>query len=93
MRHMVLAIVRRKLGDRAGATKEFEALKEPGPLVSYQVASVLAQWGDIEGAIRALVGAVEARDAGLLDAKMDPLLIPLRGDPRYTAVLRRVGLV
>jgi serine/threonine-protein kinase len=92
MRQVALAIIRRKLGDKAGAVIELEQLKRNGPLISYQVAEVLAQWRDIEGALIALRRALEVRDPGIGQAKMDPLLIPLRDDPRYAAVIRRVGL-
>jgi TolB-like protein len=93
MRQMALAIIRHKLGDRAGAAREFEQLKKTGPLVSYQVALVLAQWGDTEGALSALRTAVQVRDAGITSAKMDPLLVPLHGNPSYTALLRQLNLV
>jgi TolB-like protein/Tfp pilus assembly protein PilF len=92
MRHMILAIIRRKLGDQAGSIREFEQLKKSGPLVSYQVAAVLAQWKDIEAAVEALERALEAGDPGITQAKTDPLLIPLHGHPAYDGILRRVGL-
>jgi serine/threonine-protein kinase len=92
MRLAALAIVRRKLGDEGGAVREFLALKDLGQ-VAYQEAQVLAQWGDKEAAVEALERAVGVGDQGVLWAKTDPLLIPLRGNPRYTAVLKQIGLV
>lgn len=92
MRLAALAIVRRKLGDKGGAVREFLALKDLGQ-VAYQEAQVHAQWGDKGAAVEALERAVGVGDQGVLWAKTDPLLIPLRGNPRYTAVLKRIGLV
>ena len=92
LRLATLAIVRRKLGDESGAAREFIALKDLGQ-VAYQEAQVHAQWGDKEEALEALERAVDVVDQGVLWAKTDPLLIPLRGDLRYTAVLKKIGLV
>ena len=36
--------------------------------------------------------AYQQRDGGLTDTKVDPLLASLRGDPRYTALLRKLNL-
>jgi tetratricopeptide (TPR) repeat protein len=92
MRLAALAIARRKLGDDGGAAREFLALKELGQ-VAYQEAQVLAQWGNKGAAIDALERALRVGDQGILWAKTDPLLIPLRGNPRYAAVLKQVGLI
>lgn len=92
MRLAALAIVRHKLGDQAGAIRAFRALKDLGQ-VAYQEAQVLVQWGDKEAAIEALERAVGVGDQGVLWAKTDPLLIPLRGNPRFTALLKQIGLV
>jgi TolB-like protein/Tfp pilus assembly protein PilF len=92
VRLAALAIVRRKLGDEAGAIRDFQALKDLGQ-VAYQEAQVLVQWGNKEAAVEALERAVRVGDQGVLWAKTDPLLIPLRGNPRFTAVLKQVGLV
>ena len=35
--------------------------------------------------------AINARDAGLFYLKMDPFLDPIRSDPRYAALLRRLN--
>ena len=92
MRLAALAIVRRRLGDDLGAVREFQALKDLGQ-VAYQEAQVLAQSGDKAAAVEALERAVAVGDQGVLWAKTDPLLIPLRGDPRFTALLKHIGLV
>lgn len=92
MRLGALAIVRRRLRDERGAAREFLALKDLGQ-VAYQEAQVYAQWGDKTAAVEALERAVGVVDQGVLWAKMDPLLIPLRGELRFTAVLKKIGLV
>jgi TolB-like protein len=92
MRLAALAIVRRKLGDERGAGREFQALKDLGQ-VAYQEAQVLAQLGDKDAAVEALERAVAVGDQGVLWAKTDPMLIPLRGNRRYIAILEQVGLV
>lgn len=93
LRQVALAVIRRKLGDEAGAQKEFQALVKTGDSVTYQQAEVLAQWGQKDAAIQTLQHAVKVRDAGLLSALNDPLLVPLHGDPRYTAVLKQMKLI
>jgi hypothetical protein len=47
--------------------------------------------GDKEAAFAALDRAWEVRDTSLLDVKGNAYLDPLRGDPRYTALVKRVG--
>lgn len=59
---------------------------------AYQVATVLAWRGERDAAFRWLERAVAQADPGLLDLELDPLLRPLRGDPRYRDLLRRVRL-
>lgn len=93
MRFTTLAIVRRKLGDHAGAMKDYQELSKEGDLVAFQQALVLAQWGDKVGSLEALERGLRVRDPGLIWASVDPLLTPLHGDPRYTALLRRMRLV
>jgi tetratricopeptide (TPR) repeat protein len=86
------AIVRHRQGDLAGANAALSALvAEGGDADAYQLAQVRAQWGDRDGAIAALNTAIRLRDAGVLQMKTDPLLDPLRTDPRFGAQLRSVG--
>jgi hypothetical protein len=47
--------------------------------------------GDVDGAFAELDNAIEVKDAGLIYLKMDPFLDPIRNDPRYAALLRRLN--
>jgi len=62
-----------------------------GDAASYQYAQVYAQAGDKDRAFAALDRALEIRDSGLLRVKTDPYIAPLRGDPRYSALLRKLN--
>ncbi len=93
-RQTALAIVRRRLGDPAGAEAAYQGLlRDPDQVVAfYQQAQVLAQWGMTDQAFAALQSAVKARDSGLVYVKTDRLLEPLRTDPRFPALLLKLGL-
>ncbi len=51
-----------------------------------------AAMGDLDKAFASLERAYQARSAGLLYLKLDPGYGPLRGDPRYDDLVKRVGL-
>jgi len=87
------AMVLRRLGDAAGARAALAALvADGGDANAYQEAQIHAQWGDRDAAFAALDTASRLDDGGLLLLKVDPLLDPLRGDPRFAARLARMGL-
>jgi TolB-like protein len=56
----------------------------------YQFAEIYAQQGRKQEALDALEKAWVARDPGLTMTLVDPLLDPLRGDPRFQAILKRL---
>ena len=58
---------------------------------SYQYGQVYAQTGDADRALAALNRGWEIRDAGLLRLKTDPYLDPVRSDPRFGQLLRKVN--
>lgn len=83
-----LAIVRHKMGDTSEAREELEAMvAEYGDASLYQQVQVYAGWGDISSALATFERAVEAKDPGLLLARNDPLLDPLRTNPRFQSLL------
>jgi TolB-like protein/Tfp pilus assembly protein PilF len=87
-----LAIVERRSGNRGAARAAMQRLvAELGDTVLYQQAQVLAQWGDVEAGIARLLKAREMGDSGLIYARNDPFLDPLRGDSRMAKLLAGLG--
>ena len=86
------AIIRIRSGDAAGAQQKIDALRASyGDAASTQFGEIYAQMGDKERAFAALDRAYQIKDAGLLALKVDPFLDPLRSDPRFTAMLRKMN--
>lgn len=83
-------------GDRAKAQASLDRLNElsgRGVNVSrYEFSVVYAGLGDNDRAIQELESAVEERTWQVVLVKVDPMLAPLRNDPRYAGLVRRVGL-
>lgn len=59
---------------------------------AYQIAQVYAFRGEFDKSFEWLDRAYKQRDPGLIQIKTDPLLKPLRHDPRYISLLNRVHL-
>ena len=57
----------------------------------YQQGQVYAQWSDLENGELALEQAYQQRDAGLTTARVDPMLDPLRQQPRFIDLLKTMG--
>lgn len=86
------AIIRARSGDKAGAEQKLDRLRQVyGDAASTQFAEIYAQMGDKERAFAALGRGYEIKDAGLSGMKVDPFLDPLRSDPRFTALLRKMN--
>ncbi len=88
------AIIAHKRGKTDEAADQLAALvTEHGDNALYQQAQIYAQWGDIENAFAALVKAYITADSGLVYLLNDPLLDPLRNDPRYKKLLMDLKFV
>ena len=87
-----LAIVERTLGRTAEAEQAYRRLvAEAGDRALYQQAQVLAQRGEPDAALQRLEAARRLGDSGLIYARNDPFLDPVRGDPRFTRLLQGIG--
>jgi serine/threonine-protein kinase len=84
-----LAVVYDKLGQHEDAKAELAKMRGYwGDAAPYQYAEIYAQWGDRPKALTWIETAMRLRDAGLVYLKTDPLMDPLRKEPRFQAVLR-----
>jgi tetratricopeptide (TPR) repeat protein len=86
-----LAVTYEKLGRHADAEGMLARLKATlGEAAAYQYATIYAQWGRIPDALAALEKSKRLRDPGLEYLKADPLMDPLRNEPRFQVVLREL---
>lgn len=87
-----LALLAARTGDRVGAERMVaQAKQREGDTASYQYAEIYAQLGDRDRAFSEFENAVETKDSGLAYLAKDPFLDPIRSDPRYAALLRRLN--
>lgn len=85
----------------AAAGNEAEARRILAELTAARSTRVISAWGigalhaclgDVDEAFRWLDIAVAERASGLILLRVHPRLDPIRGDPRYRPLVRRVGL-
>jgi hypothetical protein len=61
-----------------------------GDAAAYQYATIYAQWGQRAKALESLETALRLRDPGLQNLKTDPLMDPIREEPRFQKVMREL---
>jgi len=84
-----LAMANETLGRHADAETALARLKAlKGDGAAYEYATIYAQWGDTGEALNWLETALRLRDPFLASLKTDPLMDPLRKEPRFQAVMR-----
>ena len=91
----LLAEVYAVSGKRAEATKALEQLKEQSKqryVDPYAIAVIYTGLGEKDYAFEELEKGYDYRSFGMIWLKVDPRLDPLRSDPRFMDLLRRVGL-
>ena len=89
-----------KQGFRSGGWKgalikgieTLRAQRKNGYSSAYMIADLSADLGDKEQALRWLNTAYQERDASFIGLKTDFLLDPIRSDPRFVELVRKVGL-
>lgn len=86
-----IAIAKARARDRAGSDAALaEFVKQDDGTLHYQFAQIYAQRGEVDRAFESLDRAWKAGDAGLNVLRADPLLDPLRNDPRFPPLLKRL---
>jgi TolB-like protein/Flp pilus assembly protein TadD len=92
-RDLGLADIYFVLGDKRGSDAAIARFtRQFGELDPYAVAQAHASRNENEQALEWLDRAYEARDSDLQFVRNDPLLEPIRRDPRYKAFLRKMNL-
>ena len=87
-----LAIVAFRQGKFAEAEQHLvELLASHGDNSLYQQAQIMAQWGRRDKALALLEAGYKAIDAGLVQLQNDPLVDPLRIEPRFIRLLDLIG--
>jgi len=92
MRSLGLSFVYAALGRRDEAQRLLEEVGREHPDFASPVAGGYARLGKADAAFEWLDRAIRERDGGVLEVRVGPLFQPLRADPRWKPLLRRLGL-
>jgi hypothetical protein len=94
MRWAASSVILHRLGriDEAEANFVNLSADEEQEFATIQRADAYAQWGNTEAAFRNLDLAFEYGDPGLIQLHVDPFLDPIRDDPRYIEMVRKLGV-
>ncbi|MFO6446217.1 TIR domain-containing protein [Erythrobacter sp. NE805] len=87
----MIAVAKARLGDKPASDQALAELAKGYDDSRYQQAQVHAGRGEGAQALALLEDAYTARDPGLLWAPNDPLLDPLRAEPAFADLLKRLG--
>jgi TolB-like protein len=89
---LCLAILYDQLHRHAEAESERAAMQaEFGDGSSYQMAEIYAQWGDTSKALAWLETAYRLPDPGIVTLRVDAMIDPLRKEPRYREIERKLN--
>ena len=87
-----LALVYFRLGRRDEADRALAELEAKHAVdAPYQISAVHAERGDVDGAFRWLERATMEKDAGVAQANAERVFRPLHGDPRWSALMKKLG--
>ncbi len=88
-----IAVVEHALGHSHESQRALDGLVARHSHVrAYSIAALYSVRGDPDGAFHWLERAIAQRDTAAYWLKIDPLLRPLHGDPRFGTLLRRMNL-
>jgi serine/threonine-protein kinase len=91
-RHFCLALAYHALGKIKPAAAELEKFKAlNGDLSAVSYAAVYAQWGDPDAALEWLATGERLRRASLVGIKVDWMFDPIRNQPQFQALERRLN--
>jgi TolB-like protein/DNA-binding winged helix-turn-helix (wHTH) protein/Tfp pilus assembly protein PilF len=83
----VLAIADQRLGRAAEAEVDLARLRaDQGDAGAFSYAEIYAQWGQKAAALTWLETAARLRDPGMAEVGIDPMLDPIRAEPKFRAV-------
>lgn len=86
------AILAARLGDRTTSDRLLQRLRDLyGDSAGWQIAVVHAQRGEIDEALSGIERGYAARDPGIGWIRVDPWLAPLRKEPRFQAIIRKLN--
>lgn len=66
-------------------------MADRGDGASYQQAQIRSQWGEVASALDKLDESARIGDTGITNMRNDPMLDPLRQNPRFIRLLKQVG--
>ena len=92
---VVLGHAYAKMGKRAEAEQQIAELKDLAKtryVRPYYIASIYAALGDKDNAFAEIERSFEERDVYLNRINSDPFMDPLRDDPRFKDLLKRINL-
>ncbi len=81
-----------KIEEAKGILEELKARSQKQFVSPYRMAGLYAALGDLDKAFELANKAYEERDEALILIKIDPNMASFRSDPRYQALLKKVGL-
>ena len=91
-RALPAAIIEWARGDTRSSNESLDSVKRDAPVLAcFQIAQVHAYRQEAEPTLEWLKRCIEARDPGVFNVKTDWLFQFLRDDPRYAALLKRLG--
>jgi adenylate cyclase len=92
-RQLGMAMVLYALGRKAESDAALAwCIKEEAGTQAYNIADIYALRGQSDEAMRWLERAFTQKDSALMMIKADTALVPLNGDPRFKALLRKMNL-